>query len=425
MNNTALHYLAFLLIFLILVAAFFSAAEISMMSLNRYRLRHMSKNQQAAKRVSQLLERPDRFLGVVLIGNNFANILASAIATIIAVRLWGDFGVVIATILLTMIILIFAEIAPKTVAALYPEKIAFPSSLLLKVLLFVLYPIVWIVNGISNGLLKLFGVNLKRGGLETISHEELRTLLREATGKNLSAYQEMLISILDLQKVTVNDIMVPRSEIIGIDIDQPWEAILEQLTKSQHTRLPIYHDTIDHVQGILHVRRALNLAAENRLNKNSLLNAATDPYFIPTHTSLNIQLINFRHQKLRSALVVDEYGDILGLVTLEDILEEIVGEFTTNLIAASKPLVREKDGSYLVDASLTVREINRLKHWELPTTGPKTLNGLIVEYLEMLPQVGICVRLGGYPMEILEVEDKTISTVRIWPKLRQLPPANE
>lgn len=418
MNSADLHYLIVILVFLIVLAAFFSATEIGMMSLNRYRLRHMQKKHPAAMRVGKLLERPDRFLGLVLIGNNFANIFASAIATIIAVRLWGDFGVLISTILLTLIILIFAEIAPKTLAALYPERVAFSSGLLLQFLLWIFYPAVWIVNGISNGLLRLLGVKLKKGGLDTISHEELHTLLRESTGKNLASYQEMLLSILDLQKITVNDIMVPRNEIIGIDLEEDWQQILNQLTLSQHTRLPVYRESIDHVEGMLHVRRALNLIANNQLNKGSLLQIADKPFFVPGGTPLNVQLLNLRQHKVRSAFIVDEYGQILGLVTLEDILEEIVGEFTTNLSERTPRLVPARDGSFLVDASSTVRELNRSQHWELPAQGPKTLSGVIVEHLEMLPQVGICLRLGGYPLEIVAVEENTVKTARIWPKLR-------
>lgn len=419
MSTTTLHILIGLLIFLIFLSAFFSAAEIGMMSINRYRLRHLVRKKiPAAKRVNQLLDRPDRLLGVILIGNNFANILASSVATVIAVKLFGDIGVAIVTALLTLIILIFAEITPKTLAVLYPEKVAFPSSLILKWLLVFMYPLVWVINSISNGLLRLFGIKLKRGVLDTISHEELRTIVREATGKSVSMYQEMLLSILDLQKVTVEDIMVPRSEIIGIDLEQDWKTILQQLTTTEHTRLPIYRENIDQVQGVLHLRRALNLMAQNRLSKHTLLEIADEVYFVPEGTPLNTQLINFRQEKRRSGFVVDEYGDIEGLITLEDILEEIVGEFTTNLATASKDIQRQKDGSYLVAGNVTVRELNRTMKWELPIRGPKTLNGLIIEYLEALPSAGVCMRLGGYPIEIAEVEENTVKIARIWPKLR-------
>lgn len=393
-----------------------------MMSLNRYRLRHLVRKKVAgAKRASELLERPDRLLGIVLIGNNFANILASSVATIIAVRFFGNLGIVLTTVLLTLVILIFAEITPKTLAALYPEQIAFSSSFILKILLVVFYPVVWVVNGISNGILRIFGVKLTHGGLDTLSHEELHTVVRETAGKNVAGYQRMLVSILDLEKATVEDIMIPRNEIIGINIEEDWQTILHQLTISEHTRLPIYRESIDHVQGILHLRKALNLLAKNQLNRESLQQIAEEVYFVPEGTSLNVQLINFQQQKIRSALVVDEYGDIQGLATLEDILEEIVGEFTTNLADSSEEVKRQKDGSYLVDGGVTIRELNRIMHWDLPTGGPKTLSGLIVEYIETLPATGVGLRLAGYPIEIVEVQENMVKTARIWPKLRIVP----
>jgi Mg2+/Co2+ transporter CorB len=418
LNFTHIHGMLLALIFLILLAAFFSAAEIGMMSINRYRLRHLvRKKNRAAKRVSELLERPDRLLGVILIGNNFATILASSLATVIAVHWYGEVGVGLAAIVLTFVMLIFSDITPKTLAALYPQQIAFAFSLVLKFLLTVCYPIVWFVNGIANGLLRLFGIKLKRGGLDALSHEELRTIVHEATGKTLSGYQGMLISILDLANVTVEDIMIPRNEIMGIDLNQNWESILEQLTESHHTRLPLYKESIDHVEGVLHLRHALNLLASKKLNKETLIGIASEPYFVPEGTALNIQLINFQQEKSRSALVVDEYGDIQGLITLEDILEEIVGEFTTNLSTA-KNVRRNRDGSYTVNGGAMVRELNRNLDWDLPTRGAKTLSGIIVEYLEMFPQTGLCLRLADYPMEILEVEENMVKTVRIWPKLR-------
>lgn len=415
--NHNLHSWFFVLLLLIFLAAFFSAAEIGMMSINRYRLRHLvRKNIPAAKRVSQMLERPDRLLGVILIGNNFATILASAVATIIAVKLFGDVGVAVATVLLTFIILIFAEITPKTLAALYPEKIAFPISLPLKILLIVFYPVVWIVNSMSNGLLRIFGIKLKKGGLDAISHEELRTIVREATGKTGSS-QEMLLSILDLQKVSVEDILVPRNKIVGIDLENSWDEILNQLKTVQHTRLPLYRDDIDHVEGMLHLRRALNLMSENQLTKDNLLAIADPVYFVPEGTPLNIQLVNFRQLKARSALVVDEYGEILGLVTLEDILEEIVGEFTTSLTTTRHYIAQQKDGSYLIDGAVSVRELNRTMNWELPIPeATRTLNGLVVEYLEMIPTTPICLKLNGYPMEVIELEENRIKLIRLWPK---------
>lgn len=420
MSESSIHILIGSLIFLICLSAFFSAAEIGMMSLNRYRLRNLvRKKNRAARRVNELLARPDRLLGIILIGNNFANIGASAIATIIAAYYFGDIGVAIGTVLLTLVILIFAEITPKTLAALYPEQVAFSCSVPLKILLVVLYPLVWIINGISNGLLRIFNIDVRRGGLDTLSHEELRTIVREATGKGVSAYQEMLLRILDLEKITVNDIMIPRSDIMGIDIEDDWDKILKQLTVSQHTRIPVYRDTLDHMEGMLHLRKALNLLAEKRLNKRTLLGIVDEAYFVPSGTPLNIQLINFRRKKICSALVVDEYGDIEGLVTLEDILEEIVGEFTTDIAATRRSVVLQKDGSYLVSGNVSIRELNRSLNWELPVKrGTKTLSGVIVEYLETLPSTGVGLRLAGYPIEIVEVEENTVKTARIWPKLK-------
>jgi Mg2+/Co2+ transporter CorB len=420
LKTETLHLLIAILVGLILLSAFFSAVEIGMMSLNRYRLRNLvRKHYRPAQRVNFLLQRPDRLLGMVLIGNNFANIVASAIATVIAVHFFGPIGVMLATVVLTLLILIFAEITPKTLAALYPEKVAFRSSLILKGLLYLLYPVVWIVNGISNGILRLLGISVKQRGLDTLSHEELRTILREATGKPISGYQEMLLRILDLEKVTVEDIMVPRNDILGIDLEKNWESVLKKIETAQHTRLPVFRESIDHIEGILHLRRALPLLRKKRFSEQDLLSVLDTPYFVPLGTSLNMQLLNFRQKKLRSAFVVDEYGDIQGLVTLEDILEEIVGEFTTSLTGLSQKIIAKPDGSFLVDGGVSVRELNRMMHWEFPIKGAKTLNGIIVEYLESLPSTGVSLRLAGYPIEIIEVEENTVKTARIWPKLRK------
>ncbi len=421
MNHTT-HVLIGLLIFLVILSAFFSAAETAMMSLNRYRLRNLvRKNHRAAKYASQLLERPDLLLSVILIGDNCADIFASSVATLIVVQEFGNAAVVGATLLLTLIILIFAEIAPKTCAAMYPERVAFASVYVLKFLLLVLYPVIWLVNAASNLVLRIFGIKVSRKTLEKLNHEELHTVLREATGLTVTSYQGMLLSILDLEAKTVEDIMIPRQDIMGIDLDEDWNSILQNLTKSQHTRIPLYSDSIDHVKGMLHLRRALNLLAKDRLNKKTLLEIADPVYFVPEGTPLNVQLINFKEQKCRSALVVDEYGDIQGLITLEDILEEIVGEFTTSLVATTQDAQKQKDGSYLVDGGVNIRELNRLMHADLPTKGPKTLNGLILEYLETLPMIGVGFRLAGYPIEIIALEENMVKTARIWPKLRLLP----
>ena len=416
MSDVPLGVLFGSLAFLILLSAFFSGSETGMMSLNRYRLRHLvKKHHRAAIRANALLSRTDRLIGLILIGNNFVNILASSIATIIALRLMGEAGVAVAAGLLTLVVLIFAEVAPKTVAALHPERVAFPASYILGPLLKVLYPLVWAVNGLANGLLRLMGVSPKGSAGEHLSAEELRTVVHEAGGLIPQRHQEMLLSILDLEKVAVEDIMVPRTQVVGIDLEDSIDNIRELLDHSQHTRLPLYHDSIDNVVGILHVRNALALLGEARLSKEALQARAQEPYFVPEGTPLHLQLFNFQRQKRRIGLVVDEYGDIEGLVALEDILEEIVGEFTTDVSASSKDIQRQADGSYLVDASMSIRQFNRISTWKLPTRGPRTLNGLLLEYLETIPEAGTSLRLAGHPMEIVQTTDSAVKKVRIGP----------
>jgi Mg2+/Co2+ transporter CorB len=412
--------LSIILFFLILLSGFFSSAETSMMSLNRYRLKHLAKgNHRGAKLTQKLLSRPDRLIGLILIGNNFVNILAASIATVVCVRIWGDLGYVISTSALTIIILVFAEITPKTLAALYPEKVAFPASYLLTPIYKVLYPLVWFVIRITNSILTLLGVDMDNTGKESINSEELKLIVNEAGALIPKRHQKMLVSILDLEKVTVEDIMIPRSEVTGIDIEEDIKDILEQLKNTIHTRLPIFYGDLDNVVGFLHARHAIKLLSlgEDELTHEKILESMTRVNFIPETTPLNIQLLNFQRKKKRIGLVVDEYGDIQGLVTLEDILEEIVGEFTTDNAASNKDIQTNKNGSVIINASATIREINRALDWELPIEGPKTLNGIIVEYLESIPAAGTCVRLAGYPMEILQTKDNRVKSVKIWPEL--------
>lgn len=406
---------------LVMFSAFFSGSETGLISLNRYRLKHMEKDGDAgAMRASELLKRPDRLIGLILLGNNFVNILASSIATIIALRLLGDDGIMVATLLLTLVVLIFAEITPKTLAALHPERIAFPATLVLKPLLRLLYPLVWLLNTIPNGLLRLMGVSQEDVKSHSISSEELRTVVNEAGAMIPQRHQKMLLSILDLERVTVEDIMVPRNEIGGIDLDDDWEAILNQISTSQHTRLPVYQGDINNVQGFVHLRNVLALRRNNELTREDLMKVVREAYFIPEGTPLNTQLLNFQNQRRRIGLVVDEYGDIQGLVTLDDILEEIVGEFTTDPAAAtSKDIHPQEDGSFLVDGSTNIRELNRIMQWELPTDGPKTLNGMITEYLETIPEVGTSMLLQGYPIEIVQTSSSSVKTVRIDPCYRK------
>jgi Mg2+/Co2+ transporter CorB len=404
---------------LIIFSAYFSGSETGIMSLNRYRLRHLEKqNHRGAKRVSKLLARPDRLIGLILIGNNLVNIAASAIATVIGIRLFGDMGILIATITLTLIILIFAEVTPKTLAALYPEKIAFPSSIILSLLLKILFPFVVAVNWITNGLLMLIGISPEQRQEHSLSSEELRTVVNESGAMLAKRDQNMLVGILDLDKVTVEDIMIPRNELVGIDINDDWKKIQKQLTQSNHTRVLLYRDNMDDVVGYVHLRDALKLLFKNQFTKTTLIRAVKELYFIPEGTTLNVQLLKFQHAKERLGLVVDEYGDIQGLVTLEDILEEVVGDFTTTMERTTSEEVHvQPDGSYLVDGSATIRDINKEMTWAFPTDGPKTLNGLIIEYLEDIPEANLSVRIAGYPLEIVDVSDNMIKTVRILPDL--------
>ncbi|MFD2229620.1 HlyC/CorC family transporter [Alkalimarinus sediminis] len=416
MNESSTELLFLILFLLIILSGFFSSSETGMMSLNRYRLKHLTRSgHKGAQRASKLLDRTDQLIGVILIGNNFVNIFASSIATIIALRLWGDAGIAIATALLTIVILIFAEVTPKTLAALYPEKIAFPASFVLTPLLKLLYPLVWSVNLITNNLLRLLGIKQSNQDSDNLSREELRTLVNEAGALIPRKHQDMLVGILDLEKVTVNDIMVPRNEIVGIDIEDDFSDIITQIESSQHTRLPIYKNDINNIIGILHLRNLTRVLSQETPNKASLLQECREPYFVPESTPLHTQLMNFQKEKRRIGIVVDEYGDIMGIATMEDILEEIVGEFTTNFSANSADITPQDDGSYIIDGSATIRTINKTLSWNLPTSGPKTLNGLITEALESIPDTSVCLKIHKHQMEIRQIKDNVVKTVRIYP----------
>jgi Mg2+/Co2+ transporter CorB len=404
---------------LILLSAYFSSSETGMMSINRYRLKHLeNEGHKGALRVQKLLQRPDRLIGLILIGNNLVNIAASMIAGVISVRLFGDvWGLAIATVGLTIIILVFAEVTPKTLAALYPEKVSFPSSVILLPLLTLFYPFVYLVNSITNGILALFRISPLDGDGHSLSQEELRTVVYEAGALIPKKHQDMLVGILDLEKVTAEDIMVPRSDIVAIDINDDWKDIQKKLVSSQHTRVLVYRDNVDDAVGFVHVRDALRLLSKDQFSKDSLLRALRDLYFTPESTPLHTLMYKFQAAKERIGLVVDEYGDIQGLVTLDDILEEIIGDFTTNILPDhSKEGNILQDGSVLLDGSANIRELNKEMDWQFPTEGPKTLNGLILEYLEDIPQANISLRLAGYPLEILEMKDNRVKTVRIIPE---------
>ncbi|MDP2562046.1 HlyC/CorC family transporter [Psychrobium sp. 1_MG-2023] len=406
---------------LVFLSAYFSSSETGMMSINRYRLRHQVKNKnKAAKRVDKLLQRPDRLIGLILIGNNLVNIAASAIATIIGIRLYGDAGIAVATFALTLIVLIFAEVTPKTVAALHPERVAFPSSLILSPLLKILYPFVWMVNMITNGMLRLLGVNPDEKTVDQLSSDELRSIVSETTGMIPQKHQDMLTSILDLEKVTVEDIMVQRSEIAGIDINDDWKSIQKQLRHIQHTRILLFRDKIDDAVGFIHARDLMHLQSKDQFDKSNLIRSVRELYFIPEATSLNVQLLKFQENKERIGLVVDEYGDIQGLVTLEDILEEIVGDFTTNVTpTVSDEIQLQEDGSYIVEGSMNIREMNREMNWHFPIDGPKTVNGLLLEHFQDIPEPGISIRLAGYPLEVIGVDNNKVQSIRIIPAFYQ------
>ena len=419
MEDIPLPYLFGLLFLLILLSAFFSSSETSMMAINRYRLRHMANDKhRGALNVMKLLDRPDRLLGLILFGNNLVNIFAASIATVISIRLFGDAGILASSLALTAVILVFAELAPKTLAALYPERLAFPMSYILLPLGYLLYPFVWVVNKCANGLLMLVGVDMQKGTVEdgSLTSDELRTVVREAGNMVPRRHRRMLISILDLEKVTVEDIMIPRNEINGIDLNQPQLDILEQLGHFQHTRLPLYRDNIDNIVGMLHARSVLRLLKDiDQFSTEALERITSEPYFVPLSTPLNTQLLNFQRQKIRIGLVVDEYGVIQGLVTLEDILEEIVGEFTTDLQTFTQDIHPQEDGTFIIDGTASIRDINKQLHWNLPADGPKTLNGLILKHLEVIPESGTSFRIDEYAMEIIQAADNAVKTVRSYP----------
>jgi Mg2+/Co2+ transporter CorB len=413
LNEAPLGLLFTILGILILLSAFFSSSETSMMSLNRYRLKHLKNSgHRGARRASRLLERPDRLIGLILIGNNLVNILASAIATVIAIQLWGNAGIAIATVLLTLVILIFAEITPKTIAALHPERVAFPASWILSPLLTLLYPVVWLVNGITNGLLRLLGINPAEHPELSLSSDELRTIVNDAGHRIPQQHQGMLLNILELEKVTVDDIMIPRVDVYGLNLDDDDDTLLRRIQSSEYTRLPVYRENVNDLVGILHMRRVSRFIDKNGLQRERMMRELDQPYFIPEGTPLNTQLFNFQQQKRRIAVVVDEYGEVLGLVALEDILEEIVGEFTSNLAEAIEDIYPQQDGSYLINGTASVRDINKSLQWDLPTAGPKTLNGLLLEYLESFPDGNVGVLIGGYYLEILDLQDNVIQAVR-------------
>ena len=413
-DESTLAALIGLLVILLLLSAFFSGSETALMSLNRYKLRHKARAGHRGARIAErLLQRPDRLIGLILLGNNAVNISASALVGVVSVQIGGEIGFAIGTAVLTLVVLIFAETAPKTLAALHPERLAYPAAYVYYPLLKLFYPLVWLTNAMANGVLYLLGLRNKDSDRYALSREELRTVVYEAGARISGKYRQMLLSILDLEKVTVDDVMVPHNEIIGIDLDDDIDGIAELIRNSEHTRLPVFRDNIDNVLGVLHLRRLANIFTQMEFTKSDLNALLDEPYFVPEGTPLSTQLLQFQKGRRRFALVVDEYGDIQGIVTLEDILEEIVGEFTTDPAAEDEEIVRESEHSWLVNGAANIREINRLMDWELPTEGPKTLNGLIVEFLETIPESGTCLVIADYPIEIIETRENRVQLARI------------
>lgn len=414
-DDISLATLIGLLVALLLLSAFFSGSETALMSVNRYQLRHKARQgHRGAILAERLLKRPERIIGLILLGNNLVNVSMASLVALVAFDLGGEAAVAIASFLVTLVILVFAEAAPKTLAALHPERVAYPAAMIYYPLLKLLYPIVWLTNAAANALLFLFGVRPGETELQALTREELRTLVHEAGSRISGRYQKMLLSILDLEHVTVDDVMVPHNEIVGIDLEDDESEIAKIVNNSQHTRLPVYKDDIDNVVGVLHMRRLASLA-QNTLDKDALRKLLDEPYFVPEGTPLSVQLVQFQRRRQRIALVVDEYGDIQGIITLEDILEEIVGEFATDPGDDGEDIVNEGNGTFLIDGTANIREVNRIQNWALPTDGPKTINGLIVELLETIPEPNTCLMVAGYPIEIVETDDNRIRSVRIGP----------
>jgi Mg2+/Co2+ transporter CorB len=401
-----------ILLGLILASAFFSSAETSMMAINRYRLKSLSsKDNTQAKRTEKLLGDLDHLIGTILLGNNFVNIFASSIATVLAIKLWGEGSIVYASIMLTFVILIFAETTPKTFAAKNPEKIALPAALIIDVFIKIFKPFVWIIAQLSKNILKILGVK-DEGQTNNISSDELRMVVNDAKPVIASNYQKMLLNIIDLEQVKVEDIMIPRHELISVDINNHQE-ILSQLERIQHTRLLTFDGSQDNITGVLHMRDIVNLYAKGEFSIDNVLTLVRSPYFVPEGTSLAHQLEHFQTQKRRLGLVVDEYGEVRGMVVLEDILEEIVGQFTSNQSEIIEEVTKQKDGSYLIDPRISIRELNVLLKINLSVAKAKTLNGLILETLQSIPKRDISLKIDNVLIEIMQISDRTIKLVKL------------
>ena len=406
-----------LLILLLVIVAFSSGTEVAMLSVNRYRIRHRAhEGSSSARTLERLLQKPDDWLGANLVILAGASVFSSAIATILAQRTGYPYAVPLTGALLTLVVIVFCELAPKIYAASRPEPVALHAAGIYRVLVLVTRPALWLTTTLAYGFLRIFGVGRASAASHSLSADELRTVVAEAAPVIPARHRQMLLSILDFGRITVNDIMIPRQEIAGIDVSESWEDILDQLSQTPHTRLPVYEGELDNLIGLLHMKRVANEMVRGTLTRERLIEIARgrEPYFVPEGTTLGVQLGFFQRNRRRFAFVVTEYGDIEGLVTLEDILEEIVGEFTTDPATVThKDVHSEAPGVYIVNASATIRALNRALGWQLPTGGPKTVNGLLLEHLETIPDTGTMVRVGNYEFEVLQIGENAVRTVRV------------
>lgn len=415
MNDMSLSMLFGILAAMLILSAFFAGSETALMSLNRYRLRHLVKlKHPGAIKAHKLLQRPDHLLGLMLLGNIFINNFAASIATVIAIKLYANDETVIAisTGILTIVMLICSEVTPKTLAAIKPEPLAFPAAWIYTPLLKLLYPIVWFINLFVNLLLRVVGIDVKKNRHDALNKDELKSIISDAESLMPARYQKMLMGILDLESATVEDIMTPRNEIFGLDLELPIEDIISKIKASPHSRLPVYKTSVDRIIGFIQLRKILVVINQDDFDKQTIINCLDKPSFTPESTPVHIQMQHFKHEKIRIGLVVDEYGDVQGLVTLDDLLQEIVGELITDDVTVTA----QSDGSFLVDASITVRELNRVTQWSLPTEGPKTLNGLIIEFMETIPEIGTSIRLHEYLLEIIKRDENSVKLVKFLPR---------
>jgi len=421
LNDIPLGVLIGTLAVLLILSGFFSISETSMMALNRYRLKHLVKQgHRGAKLTAYLLEHTDKLLGILLLGNNLLNAAAAALVTVITIKLFGDneWSLTIGTLAVTFLILVFSEITPKVLGAAYPERVALPASYVLTPLLRLAYPVIWFVNLFVKLLLWLMRLKPNDAETHSLSPEELRTLVLEAGHYIPQKHQSILLNLFSLEKITVDDVMTPRNQIEALDIDASAEEIRHQLSTSHHTRLPVYQGQLDNIIGQIHMRKVLHQTQTGELDAEALREVMREPYFIPAGTALFTQLQHFQETQRRAGLVVDEYGELLGLVSLEDILEEIVGEFTTHAPAQGSTYRRQEDGGWLVDGGSLLRDLNRKLALQFPLDGPKTLNGLILEHLEDIPEAGISLKIADIALEIIQTQDRAVKVVKIFPPTR-------